>query len=165
MAYCSQTHSMKGSKLEYKKSVKRVLASQPIHSLGLKFSVQTPTLQPVHLWTLTDRPALIMFLHEGHDQYPLVFFLVCWTIHQACWLYNHFWSLTLCSFLPFQNNVPKTITSEECMYYVRWWWWCPCMQLKGVQWRPHGLITTLVSFLLFHLHPNSLTYDMGNFYM
>jgi hypothetical protein len=28
-----------------------------------------------------------------------------------------------------------------------------------------GVITTLVSFLLFHLHPNSLTYDMGNFYM
>jgi hypothetical protein len=34
---------------EYKKSVKRVLASQPIHSLGLKFSVQSPALQPVHL--------------------------------------------------------------------------------------------------------------------
>ncbi len=36
---------------------------------------------------------------------------------------------------------------------------------KGFSDGQRGLITTLVSFLLFHLHPNSLTYDTGNFYM
>jgi hypothetical protein len=79
---------------------------------------KSPALQPVHLSeTLTDRPALIMFLHEGHDQYPLVFFS-CLCAEQfirplGCTITSTY--LHSVASLPFQNNVPKPMTSEECM--------------------------------------------------